>query len=277
MTMKWYGIQVNVSLTLLEASYNFLWQYINGINVKKYDKSFLLTGYLFSDYPDNLLKRFENFLKIQAKSYHVSYSPPLIKQMLRSSPNEFIIVPLPSPHLPPFGIPIHIQRGRAFGIGSHPCTVYCLHALRDLLQYKFGNCKIKNILDAGTGSGILAIAAAKLGATDITGIDINPESMYEGRKNVELNQVTRDIKILCCSVSDIRGQFDMVIANLYGSLLSEMAIYLAQSIALKGYIILGGMNVQQREEVLATYTQYGLKTATNYYDDEWNVSVMQRI
>ncbi len=274
--MNWYGIHVDLSLSLLETAYNFLWQFVNGITIKR-DKSFLLTGYLFSEYPDELLKRFEKFLKIQERSYHIAYSPPSAEEILRSSPNDFIIVPVPSSHIPPFGITIHIHRGRAFGIGSHPCTVYCLQALRDLFEKKYEHFKINNVLDAGTGSGILAIAAAKLGATDITGIDINPESLYEGRDNVELNQVTRNIKILCCSVSDVKGQFDVVVANLYGELLFKMASSLAQSVALKGYIILGGMNVQQREEILATYTQYGLKEFTNYHDEEWNVSVLQRI
>ena len=274
--MKWYRIQVNLSLSLLETSYNFLWQFINGINVKKSGNSFLLTGYLCACDPDKLIKRFDNFLKIQAKSYHISYSPPVVENMFRSSINDFIIVPVPSSHVPPFGIPIHLQRGRSFGIGSHPCTVYCLQALRDLFEKKIMPFKIKNILDAGTGSGILAIAAAKLGATDITGIDINPESMYEGCKNVELNQVTRNIKIMCGSVADVTGQFDVVVANLYGGLLSEMASSLAHAVALNGHIILGGMNMNQREEIHTIYTQFGFTALTTYHDDEWNVSVLQK-
>jgi ribosomal protein L11 methylase PrmA len=274
--MKWYSIQVNVPLSLLEASYNFLWQFINGIKVKKRDRSFLITGYLFSDYPDTILKRFEKSLKIHAKSYHIPYPQPSLKEILRSSSNEFIIVPVPSSLLPPFGVTIQIQRGRAFGIGSHPCTVYCLQALRDLFEKKFGAFSKKSILDAGTGSGILSIAAAKLGGTDITGIDINPEALYEGCKNAELNQVTQTVKILCCSVKDVTEKFNMVVANLYGSLLVEIASSLAETVTLGGYLILGGMNILQRADILSTYARFGLTELTSYHDDEWNVSVMQK-
>ncbi|MFZ3137218.1 MAG: hypothetical protein WA126_07510 [Thermodesulfovibrionales bacterium] len=75
--MQWYEIIVILPLRLLESAYNFLWLYVNGIAVEKKEKDFLLRAYIFSSYPHDLLKRLNNFLKIQAKTI-----PPFLYKSL---------------------------------------------------------------------------------------------------------------------------------------------------------------------------------------------------
>jgi ribosomal protein L11 methyltransferase len=251
--------------------------YINGIAVEKKEKDFLLRAYIFSSYPHDLLKRLNNVLKIQAKTTQTRYLPPSANPANTSLTNEFIIVPTPTFHIPDFGIPVFIQRGRAFGIGSHPCTIYCLLALKEVLPVALQGHRIEKVLDAGTGTGVLAIAAAKLGARDITAVEISLESVKEAQENISLNNLTGGIRLLHSSVTDIEGQFDIILANLYGPLLVQIASSLLQHQSERGWIILGGMAVPHDDVVIATFMQYGLKVYKRYRDDEWGVAVLQKI
>ena len=275
--MQWYEITVILPLRLLESTYNFLWLYVNGIAVEKKEKDFLLRAYIFSSYPHDLLKRLNNVLKIQAKTTQTRYLPPSANPANTSLTNEFIIVPTPTFHIPDFGIPLFIQRGRAFGIGSHPCTIYCLLALKEVLLVALQGHRLEKVLDAGTGTGVLAIATAKLGARDITGVEISLESIKEAQENISLNNLTGGIRLLHSSVTDIEGQFDIILANLYGPLLVQIASSLVQHLSERGWIILGGMAVPHDDVVIDTFMQYGLKVYKRYRDDEWGVAVLQKI
>ncbi len=273
--MQWYEIDVNLPLPLLGPTYNFLWLYVDGLKVEKTKNGFILEAYLLSSFPHKLLKRLNNFLHIMAKSYHANYSPPVAYPASLSLTDDFIIVPIPTSYIPTFGCPILIQRGKAFGTGNHPCTIYCLQALKDIFREKFGKVQTKQIMDAGTGTGILSIAAVKLGAKDITGVEINPESIKEAQENLILNKVTKEIRILPCSVTEIKGKFNLIFANLYGFLLKEIASFLVQQLAPKGLIILGGMFVPDDDVVISIFTQEDLKECTRYQDEVWSVTVLQ--
>lgn len=275
--MQWYEITVILPLRLLESAYNFLWLYVNGIAVEKKEKVFLLRAYIFSSYPHDLLKRLNIFLKIQAKTLSVNYLPPTANYANPSLAGEFIIVPSPTFHIPDFGIPVFIRRGRAFGIGSHPCTIYCLQALKEVLAVALQGRRAEKILDAGTGTGVLAIAAAKSGAGNITGVEISLESIKEAQENISLNNLAGRIRLLHSSVTDIEGLFDIILANLYGPLLMQIASSLAQRLSERGWIILGGMAVPHDDVVIAGFMQYGLKVCKRYRDDEWGVAVLQRV
>ena len=275
--MQWHQIEIRLPLPLLESTYNFLWDYVNGIRVERTENGFLLESYVFSSFPHKLLKRLNNFLHILAKSFQTDYSPPVSNPIRSLFKNEFVIVPTPTSYIPDFGIPLLVQRGRAFGTGNHPCTIYCLQALKDVFDGKFGEGQINQVLDAGTGTGILAIAAAKLGAKNITGVEISPEAVKEAQENVNLNKLTKKIAILPCSVTDVKGQFDLIFANLYGVLLKKIAPTLVKILAPKGWIVLGGMIVPDDEVVISTFTPYGLKECAHYCDGKWTVAVLQKV
>ncbi|MBE0425043.1 MAG: 50S ribosomal protein L11 methyltransferase [Nitrospirae bacterium] len=275
--LQWYEIIINMPLALLESTYNFLWFYVNGLTVKKDEQGFSLKAYVFSLYPHDLLKKLQKILRIQARSFNVEYEVPSVNHASLSLTDDFIIVPHPTPHVPPFGISIFIQRGRAFGTGSHPCTIYCLEGLKSILKSNSGECYTGKILDAGMGTGILSIAAGKLGAKDITAVDINDESIKEAQENIILNDLTGAIHIFHCSITDVRGQFNIILANLYGSLLLEISSSLVRQLIPQGWLIAGGMNIQQSEMVIPSFTQYGLKEYTRYFDEEWSVVVLKKL
>jgi ribosomal protein L11 methyltransferase len=274
--MQWFEIQIPLPLSLLESTYNFLWPFIHGIMVERREKDFLIRAYLFGSDPADLVKRLNKFLKIQSKSFQTQPLPPGIYQARDIPPDSFIIVPYPAAETPPGGIPVFIQRGRSFGIGSHPCTVYCLQGIKDILKNDFQRGSIHTALDAGTGTGILAVAAAKMGVAKITGVEIVSDAVMEAVENVRCNKMEGKITIIQGSVTEISGQYDLILANLYGSLLKEIVSSLIQRLSPHGFIVLGGMTIAQIEPVLSVYTPYGLHEYRRYFDEEWGVVVLQR-
>jgi ribosomal protein L11 methylase PrmA len=269
--MEWYEIQVHLPLPLLESAYSYLWPFINGIAVEKQKTDFLIKAYIFSSNPGDLVKKLNNFLKIQAKSYQIQHKPPEAFTAQSVSTDTFVIVPSPASKIPPFGIPILIQRGRSFGIGSQPCTIYCLKALTEIVHRG----DIRTILDAGAGTGILAIAASKLGTFDITGVEIVPEAIMEARENVRLNSAEDKVTILHCSVTETKGLYDLILANLYGTLLKEIASLLVERLAPEGWLIIGGMNVEQAETVISAFKYHGLLPYVRLSDEEWCVTALR--
>ncbi|MDQ7788042.1 MAG: 50S ribosomal protein L11 methyltransferase [Thermodesulfovibrionales bacterium] len=274
--MQWFEIQTLLPLSLLESTYNFLWSFVHGITVEKSEKDFQVRAYLYAPDSGNIMKRLNNFLHIQAKSFPTKYMPPIAQQMDEISSDTFIIVPSPSAHIPPSGTPIFIQRGRSFGIGSHPCTIYCLEGLKTILKNDPLRDRIHTVLDAGTGTGVLAIAAAKMGVSNITGVEIVSDAVMEAVENVRCNKVEDKISIIQGSVTEISGRYDLILANLYGVFLKEIVTSLVQRLSPHGFIVLGGMTLAQIEPVFSVYTPYGLKEFRRYADEEWGAAVLQR-
>ena len=229
--MQWFEIQMPLPLSLLESTYNFLWSFVHGITVEKSEKHFLVRAYLYTPEAGNLIKRLNNFLHMRAKGFRTKYMPPVAQQMHEIPSDTFVIVPSPSAHIPPSGTPIFIQRGRSFGIGSHPCTVYCLEGLKTILKNDSQRDRIQTVLDAGTGTGVLAVAAAKMGAPQITGVEIVSDAVMEAIENVRFNKVEDKIHFIQGSVTEIAGQYDLILANLYGVLLTEIVSSLVQKLS----------------------------------------------
>jgi|WetSurSiteA1Bulk_404760.scaffolds.fasta_scaffold236405_1 hypothetical protein len=151
--MQWFEIQIKLPLSLLESTYNFLWLFVHGITVEKNEKDFLVMAYLCAPHSDNITKRLNNFIHIQAKSFQTKY---------------------------------------------------------------------------------------KLSVTEIT------------------------------------GQYNLILANLYGAFLKEIASSLVQRLSPQGFIVLGDMTIAQIEPVLSVFIPYGLKKYRRYFDEQWGVVVLQR-
>lgn len=273
--MQWHTIETSLSPSLLECAYQYLWPYANGFSVHKEKGEFLIRTFLFSSSPDSLVKKLMKYLAIQTKSIPGTFSCQMNNAFRIPSKGEFIVVPFPAAYTPPFGTPLYIQRGRAFGVGSHPCTVFCLEAIEEIFRHEPKK-RIRRILDAGSGTGILSIAAAKRGAEKITAAEINPESVMEAEENLHINQADDKVEIFTCTVTDIKGKYDLVVANLYGALLLEIVSFLAQRVDEEGWLILGGMSSTQSESVLLRYKQQGFKEVALYTDGEWCVGMFRK-
>jgi ribosomal protein L11 methyltransferase len=168
---------------------------------------------------------------------------------------------VPSWHTPPdpAAINIALDPGVAFGTGAHPTTRLCLRWLAETVTPE------ADVLDYGCGSGILAIAAMKLGAARACGVDIDPQAVLAAQQNAQQNGVQLT---LATAEQDIAGPAQIVVANILANPLTVLAPLLARLTRSGGQIALSGILVEQAEAVLAAYaSQFEMtRTAT---DEGW--------
>ncbi len=211
------------------------------------------------------------------------YKPILIGQRL-------LILPawLESPE--PKRIPIKIDPGMAFGTGTHPTTQLCLELMErhfDIRESILGNTQISNteyrVIDVGCGSGILSIAALKLGASKVLGVDIDIESVKNSRENADTNGVGEELILGQGSVTEVlAGQFlfkqaPLVVANILGPILIRLFdAGLADLIEPNGEIILSGILDHQAESVIAAGQAKGLKRGDQRQIGDWVAISMKR-
>ncbi|OJW83408.1 50S ribosomal protein L11 methyltransferase, partial [Thiobacillus sp. 65-1402] len=144
-------------------------------------------------------------------------------------------------------INLKLDPGLAFGTGSHPTTRLCLRWLDAQLA---GG---ETLLDYGCGSGILAIAAAKLGAARVDGVDIDAQAVAASRDNAVLNDVTAHF---CLPGELTPGQYDVVVANILTNPLKGMAPLLAGRVRAGGRLVLSGILAEQADDVMAVYRDW---------------------
>jgi ribosomal protein L11 methyltransferase len=156
---------------------------------------------------------------------------------------------VPSWHQPPDpdALILVLDPGMAFGTGSHPTTRLCLEWLERTVTP--GN----SLLDYGCGSGILAIAAAKLGASEVLGIDIDPQAVTAARSNAARNEASARFHD---SALPVAGQFDLVVANILANPLKALAPALVAHLRPGGRLALSGILAEQADEMIAIYAPY---------------------
>lgn len=147
----------------------------------------------------------------------------------------------------PGRIAIQLDPGLAFGTGSHPTTHLCLEWLADCLPAQ------SRVLDYGCGSGILAIAAAMLGAASTVGVDIDEQAVQATEDNAKVNRVEVQA-LLPDGLAD--GQFDVVVANILSNPLKVLAPMLSGRVRSGGQLILSGVLERQAEEVAQAYAPW---------------------
>ena len=153
----------------------------------------------------------------------------------------------------PNAICLAVDPGLAFGTGSHPTTHLCLLWLEQQTQLQN-----RSLLDYGCGSGILAIAAKKLGCNPVVGTDIDPQAMVAARSNAEINAVDITFALPDDAVPMLGAdaRYDIVMANILANPLQVLAPALVQRIRPGGQTVLSGVLSRQADEVIATYSQW---------------------
>jgi len=141
---------------------------------------------------------------------------------------------------------IRLDPGLAFGTGTHATTALCLEWLDGL------SLQGSTILDYGCGSGILAIAALKLGCANALAMDIDPQAVTATRANAAVNEVDKHL-LATTSATDIEGQFDVVVANILAGPLIELAGPIVGHVKSGCLLALSGILSEQVEEVLSAY------------------------
>ncbi len=181
---------------------------------------------------------------------------------------------------PPAGsIPIMLDAGPAFGAGSHETTRGCLLALDRLARrHKFAP---KHLLDLGCGSGILAIAMAKLWGRPVRALDHDPIAVETTKANARANAAGALVEATCADGLDpnlfrSHQPYDLVTANIVMRPLLEMAPRLADTLAPGGFVVLSGILRDQQNEVRAAYRKAGLVAAGSAPLGDWRTLIYRR-
>lgn len=174
--------------------------------------------------------------------------------------------------VPPGLAEVVLDPGMAFGTGTHPTTSLCLAALSDLLGARPG----ASVLDVGTGSGLLAIAARKLGAGRVTGNDNDPVAVAVARENAARNGA--EVVLTEDPLPAIGGAFDLVVANILANTLIELAPQIAAKLAGGGAVLLSGILGPQEDEVREAYLAQGLVplAGAGRREGEWSLLALEK-
>jgi len=169
---------------------------------------------------------------------------------------------------------VEIDPGMAFGTGGHETTKMCLRAILRLLRGGRSKGLKDALLDVGTGSGVLAIAAMKLGVKKAVGTEIDPVALKVARKNAQANRVK--VTLTAKTPVKVRGRFPMVVANILAPELTRLAPELADKMTEGGFIILSGILSEEADGVEGTYEALGLKPLKRYSAGDWAALVLER-
>jgi ribosomal protein L11 methyltransferase len=167
----------------------------------------------------------------------------------------------------PDDVVLALDPGMAFGTGLHPTTRLCLAAIesladRDLLDGA-------HVLDVGCGSGILAIAALRLGAAYAFGVDIDPIAIEATIANARRNRLARRIRAQVGSLPSGRPPFDVVLANLIAGVLVPLASPLRDELVPGGILLASGIFVDREEDVRRAFEAAGLDVRSRRSEGDW--------
>ena len=168
---------------------------------------------------------------------------------------------------------ITIEPGMAFGTGTHATTRSCMEFL-EVVASKM-TVKRWSVLDVGTGSGILAMAARLLGATEIWAIDNDPVAIKVARENLRLNGIGDAVVLSGRKISTIRRSFTVVIGNLTAETIIELAKILQSRVAANGYLILSGILHWQAKNLLRCFAEQ-FRAVKRQRKREWVSFLLQR-
>lgn len=165
----------------------------------------------------------------------------------------FTIIPEGFPAPSPCGLPLVLGKQGAFGSGEHETTTSCLELLPHIPKIHGARA-----LDLGSGTGILAIAAARLGAAEIAAIDLEWPAAVSCQENVRLNDLEARVFTICGELSAIASRpFDLVMANIYVDILLPLADQLVALTRPGGHILLSGIPLQDKFDIHRRYTNLG--------------------
>ena len=174
----------------------------------------------------------------------------------------------------PDDVVIELDPGMAFGTGTHPSTQLCLMALEDLIRPD------QRVLDLGCGSGILAIAAARLGATNILALDTDPIAVRVAHENVAANSVRDRVHVEQGSLeSQLHAprRFDLIMVNILANVIIEMCGQgLGHVVRPGGHLVAAGIINEQADEVASALEEAGLQVEARRQSADWVALVTRR-
>ncbi|MEA5112612.1 MAG: 50S ribosomal protein L11 methyltransferase [Geobacteraceae bacterium] len=178
-------------------------------------------------------------------------------------------------------IVIDLDPGMAFGTGTHATTMLCLSVLERIMFGKgetenAREWKARNVLDVGTGSGILGIAAAKLGAERVIAIDLDEDAVSAATENSALNGVSASMQVSDTPLEMIGCGFDVILANILAEDLARLAPDLTKRLAPGGFLVLSGILTEKESIVADRYADFEAAPVEVLRHDEWSCMVYRR-
>jgi ribosomal protein L11 methyltransferase len=172
---------------------------------------------------------------------------------------------------------IHLDPGQAFGTGAHASTRLVLGLLQELAD---GGADPAQVLDLGTGSGILALAAAGLWrSATVEATDVDPIAVTTAAENVEANGKAGQVRVSGAALESIGRRFELVLANIQADVLTALRDPLCERVAPGGHLVLSGLLAEQVEGVAARYAAGGLelvKVQPSGEDPAWSAALLRR-
>ena len=166
---------------------------------------------------------------------------------------------------------VRLEDSEAFGTGHHPTTRLCLEALEQEVRAACPDA----VLDVGIGSGVLALAALRLGVPVVTGVDIDPAALAVATRNAAHNGFEHRLRLLGGGPEVVQGQWPLVLANVLAAPLMEMAPMLARRLGHRGRVILSGIPQGVSDDVVRVYRNRGLHLVTHNTAEGWTALVLQ--
>ena len=170
-------------------------------------------------------------------------------------------------HQAPDEVVLVLDPGMAFGTGLHPTTRLCLEGLEVLADR--GVVQRRRVLDVGSGSGILSIAAAKLGAASVLGLDVDPIAVEATAANARRNRLAGAVAVRPGSLPTGEPPFDVVVANLIASLLVRLASDIAAELRSGGSWLVSGVFRDRETEVAEAFRAVGLEVTDRWIEGDW--------
>lgn len=164
---------------------------------------------------------------------------------------------------------VTLDPGMAFGTGGHETTRLCLECLETILDALQPHCPDPALLDLGTGSGILAIAAAKLGVRTIEAVDIDPQAVLVAEENCALNGVADQVHCSVTPLEQLNGSYHLILANILAEELVRLAPHLLERLQPEGYLVLSGILGERERYVIDGFAPYPLQLEAVTADGEW--------
>ncbi len=165
---------------------------------------------------------------------------------------------------------ITFVEGESFGTGVHETTVSCIEFLESI------NLKDKRVLDIGIGSGVLSIAALKLGAKKAIGFDIAEHAVNECKENAKLNNVDNLECFIADSPKDIEGRFDIVLANIFFDIILSMKKDIDRLTDKGSYLLLSGIVWEENYTVKSTFENMGFSVAKNAFLGDYSTIMLKK-
>lgn len=169
---------------------------------------------------------------------------------------------------------IIMDPGMAFGTGHHATTELVLQLLEDVLH---AGHEVETALDVGTGTGILGMGAALLGVKKVCGIDNDPIAVQVASENIKINRLAEVMMVGGEDITEIKGEFSLVVANIVHDVLIHMARDLRRLTANSGTLILSGiLQLGQEQSIIKTFSKSGFTATVRKQKDEWVALLLRR-